>query len=310
LAGQVTALDARISQLEQQPGAANLAARLDALEKRVSQEQAKTAPQPPVDLRPLLARLDALEARSRDQASSAPVPSAPTVAGPSGNGVSPAVVRDLQDKFAADRRADSVRIDALVAKVDSLATQIPNSDLRGKLDEVNRALADLSAGEKKLSTETSQAVRLGRLDAAQIALSSGQPLGTIPDAPPALARFATKPPPTEAELRLAFGPAAQAALRVSQPDTEGKPFLDRVLARLQDFRLVTVREGDHVVIGNSAASILTFAQGLLAAGDLAGATKAVATLTGPPAEKMAPWLADAKSLLEARQSLASLVGND
>jgi hypothetical protein len=90
------------------------------------------------------------------------------------------------------------------------------------------------------------------------------------------------------------------------PDTDGKPFFDRVLARLQDFRLITVREGDHVVIGNSTAATLTHARVLLDAGDLGGAIRAVATLSGPPAVKMAPWQADATALQAAREALASL----
>ena len=120
---------------------------------------------------------------------------------------------------------------------------------------------------------------------------------------------ATAAPPTEAGLRLAFDPASQAALKVSQPDTEDKPFLDRVMARLQDSRLITVREGDHVLVGNSTATTLVHARTLLDAGDLDGAVKAVSSLTGPPAEKMAAWLADAKSLREAREALVALAGN-
>ncbi len=101
-------------------------------------------------------------------------------------------------------------------------------------------------------------------------------------------------------------PRKQPPLQVSLPDTEGKPFFDRVLARLQDFRLITVREGDHVVIGNSTAAILAHARVLLEVGDLGGATRTVATLSGPPATKMAPWLADANALQAAREALAAL----
>jgi hypothetical protein len=45
---------------------------------------------------------------------------------------------------------------------------------------------------------------------------------------------------------------------------------------------------------------------LLDAGDLDGAVKTVSALSGPPAEKMAPWLADATALRAAREALASL----
>ncbi len=77
---------------------------------------------------------------------------------------------------------------------------------------------------------------------------------------------------------LAFVAASQQALQVSLPDTAGKPYFDRILARLQDFRLITVREGDHVVIGNSTAAILAHARVSLDVGDL-GWCKARAVAT-------------------------------
>jgi hypothetical protein len=175
------------------------------------------------------------------------------------------------------------------------------------LDEVTHQLNDLTAGESKQTEALDHATRLARLDAAEIALASGHTLGPIANAPPALARFATTAPPTEAALRLRFGTAAEEALKVSRPDTEGKPFLDRVLARLQDFKLITVREGDKVLIGSSAAATIAHARLLLDAGDLAGAARTVATLTGPPAEKMAPWLEDANALVAAREALGTLM---
>jgi len=187
-----------------------------------------------------------------------------------------------------------------------LSSRDAAADVRGKLDDVDRRLNELGARDLKLADAAGNAARLGHVAAAEIALAAGHPFGPIPDAPATLARFATTAPPTEAGLRLAFGPAAREAVKVSPPDTEGKPFLDRVLARLQDSHLITVREGDHVVIGNSAADTLLRARVLLDAGDLSGAIRMVATLTGPAAEKMASWLADAKALQAAREALASL----
>jgi hypothetical protein len=61
-----------------------------------------------------------------------------------------------------------------------------------------------------------------------------------------------------------------------------------------------------VVIGNSTAATLAHARVLLEVGDLGGAIKAVAMLSGPPAAKMAPWLADATALQATREALASL----
>ena len=51
--------------------------------------------------------------------------------------------------------------------------------------------------------------------------------------------------------------------------------------------------------------MLARARGSLDAGDLAGAVAAVATLTGPAAQAMADWLAQARALLDARAALAA-----
>jgi hypothetical protein len=207
---------------------------------------------------------------------------------------------------ALEKERDPAKVAALAERIDALSARDPGAELRGKLDAVEHQLTVLGASDSKLAGTSGDAARLGRLGAADIALAAGRPLGPIPDAPEALSRFATAAPPTEAGLRLAFPTAAEAALKVSVPDTEGKPFLDRVLARLEGSRLITVREGDRVVVGNSTAATLAHARALLDAGDLGGVVRAVGTLTGPAAEPMAPWLADAKALQAAREALASL----
>lgn len=300
---EIEALQARVARLEQQPSTADLAARMDALEKR-GQAAGQATSQPPVDLRPLLARLDALETRSR----TAGAGSAPAGATNSAD-VAQLVARlNALEKTVAERGIDPARIDALSGQVEALSTRDPAAKMRDKLDQIAQQVSGLAASETKVAQASDDAVRLARFGVAAIALDAGQPVGPIPDAPPALARFATTAPPTEAALRLDFPAASQAALKVSQPDTGDKPFLDRVMARLQDSKLITVREGDRVVIGNSVAATLEHAQALLDAGDLGGAVKTVGTLTGPPKEKMAAWLADATSLQEAREALASLAG--
>ena len=320
-ASEIKALDARLTRLEQRPSPADLSQRLDTLEKRPPQSVAplgQPAGQPPVDLRPLLARLAALEARMVEVNSPAPqaaspssgtaTPPAPTVV-PEGPDLRPVLARlDALEQQKAPSAVDPARIEALASRIDTLAAREP-TDVRGKLDAVERRLNELTANQTKLAAASDRATRISQWEAADMALAAGKVLGTIPDAPPALTRFATTAPPTEAGLRLSFTAASQAALKVSQPDTEGKPFLDRILERLQDFRLITVREGDHVVIGNSTAATLARARVLLDAGDLAGAAREVSVLSGPPAEKMAPWLADAKALQAAREALASLAGS-
>ena len=96
-------------------------------------------------------------------------------------------------------------------------------------------------------------------------------------------------------------------MAASQPDTGGKPFLGRMLTRAEE--LVTVRQGDRVLVGNPAAGVLARARGALDAGDLAGAVAAVSGLSGPPAAAMAAWLADAQALLAARAGLADMAAH-
>jgi hypothetical protein len=132
---------------------------------------------------------------------------------------------------------------------------------------------------------------------------SRNPLGEIPGAPAALTRYAAAPPPTEAALRLAFPAAAEAALAADHP-AASKPFGARIWAEVQD--LITIRQGEHVLVGDPAAGVLAHAQTALDAGDLAGAAASVAGLSGPAAQAMAPWLGQVGGLLAARAALADL----
>jgi hypothetical protein len=318
-------LDARVARLEQAlpSGLAALTQRVDALEARhpqSAQDVASPASPASADLRPLEARLDAIEARVAAVAAS---PGGTQAVAPESPGASPGAapqsagqpdVRGLESRLNALERqqaqqsATAARLDALQAQINAVSAHNP-ANLSGQLDAVEHRVGELAASQSKLAGTSDRVSRLAQVNAAELALAAGRPVGSIPDAPPALARFASATPPTEAGLRLSFAAASQAALQVSLPDTEGKPFLDRILARLQDFRLITVREGDHVVIGNSTAAILTHARVLLDVGDLGGAIKALASLSGPAAAKMAPWLADATALQAAREALASLAEN-
>jgi hypothetical protein len=157
--------------------------------------------------------------------------------------------------------------------------------------------------QARLATSDKTARHMALVQAAGLALAAGQKLGDVPGAPPALARFADASPPTEAALRLAFPQAAREALASAHPVTEGRPLLTRLWAQAQD--LVTVRQGDHVLLGDPTAGVLERARAALGAGDLSAATTEVASLQGAPAQAMAAWLAQARALLEARAALAA-----
>ena len=200
------------------------------------------------------------------------------------------------------------RYDSLAARVDALSakTQSDVADLSHRVDAIEGRLGALSASAQQVSGLNDRAVRLARIQAATAALLAGQKLGALPGAPPALAKYATTAPPTEAELRLSYPAVAQAAMEASRPDTAGQPFLDRVWTRAQT--LVTVRDDDDVIIGDAASGVLAKAHTALEAGDLAGAVTLLSTLKGPAAAALAHWLGDAKSLLAARTALTDLAG--
>ena len=146
--------------------------------------------------------------------------------------------------------------------------------------------------------------RIAAIQAASAALESGHRLGKIADAPPALQRFADADPPTEASLRLAFPAAAQAALVASRPIDPELPALSRIWGRLQE--LITIRQGERVLIGDPAAGVVATAKQALDAGDLAGAVSALDRLNPQAAQPMSGWIASARSLLEARAALADM----
>ncbi|HTR18259.1 MAG TPA: mitofilin family membrane protein [Acetobacteraceae bacterium] len=199
---------------------------------------------------------------------------------------------------APDLSAVSGRLDQLTSRLDALAQQekADAADLSGRVSHTEQA-----AGA------ADHAARFLRLMAAREALAAGQKLGDIPDAPPALARFADTAPPTEATLRRAFPAVVEAARAAGAPEPAGKQLLDRMWDRMQ--RSITIRHGDTVLIGDRSAVALGHAQAALEAGDLAGAVAALDGLTGPAAQAAQSWADQARALLAARAALADLMAH-
>jgi hypothetical protein len=311
--GAMAALEQRLARLEQRP---------------------PPAPAPAVDIRPLEARLAALEQR--------PLPAAPDLR-PLDTRLhaleqrSPPDIRPLESRLSAleqrplpDVAGLATRVDALAGRQDALSARAQGIEAVGiaRQDAAETRLAALEQAAARLRELTvridtlalrlgkaedaarqvpalsERAARLARLQAAQAALEDGRKLGEMPGAPAALARFASVAPPTEAALRLAFPAAARAAAEASVPPTSDAPLLDRVWTRAQS--LVTVRQGDRVLVGDPAAGVLARAKRALDAGDLAGAVAALGDLSGPAAQAMAAWRADAQALLGARAALAEM----
>jgi hypothetical protein len=243
----------------------------DALARQLGALEARASrleQQPPAqvaDLGPLTARVSALEHRPPADAAAAPPPD----------------LAPLERRVAVLEQRQPPNLAPLEARIAAVQT-------------------DLS---QRIEAEQTRLRRMTMVQVVGLALAAGQKLGDLPGAPTTLARFADAPPPTEAALRLAFPAAAREALAASHPPTEGKPLLTRLWAQAQD--LVTVRQGDTVLVGDPAAGVLERARAALDAGDLAAAVTAVATLQGAAAQAMAPWLAQARELLEARAALAA-----
>ncbi len=236
----------------------------------------------------------------------------PHQAAPAAGGVTPAQLADLQNQVEA--------LQLSVAKTqpapNSIATQADQAEklavisaqiaaLQTEFAADHAAVTTLTTNSAGLAKLTARIETLNQLADARMALDSGQPLGTIPNAPPALAAFATAKPPTMAELVLTYPQAAAAANAASVDKATKNSFWARVLARLEN--LVTISNGDHVIIGAPAAAITAQAQTQLDAGDLAGA---VATLTdnlSPTTQAaLGNWLAQAKSLLAARAAIVQM----
>ena len=273
---------------------AQLQTQMDTMAKRTDALEARPAPQPPVSIAPLQQRLATLEQQlgTVDKRVGAVETKAPPKA-------------EL-DAAAQQQLAElSNRIDGIAARQDALGVK-QQADL-GKLNDQIAGLDSRLTAAAKASGEigaiNARQSRTAQLQIAAAALAAGRPLGTLDSAPPALAKFATAAPPTDASLRLSYDAAADEARRVGMPISPDAPFLTRLWDRAQNG--IVVRQGDRVLVGDAVTGVLEHAKRLLEAGDLAGAVNALGALTGPAADAMAPWTAQAKSLLDARAALVT-----
>jgi len=243
---------------------------LSGLRRQVEQLAQRPAPAP-TDLGPLESRVGALESR--------PQPAAPDI----GGAVAP-LAQQVESLAAAQKQQQS-----------------STSALADRVAALEKQAAEFQQAQ---SSAVARAAHVARLQAAWAALDGGQPLGPIPDAPPALARFADSKPPTEAELRLSFPEAARRAEAASQPSTQGESLGQRIWQRAQ--LLVTVRRGDKVVVGTATPKALAIARERLDAGDLAGTVAALDQLDPAAAQAMADWRNEAQALIDARAALTQM----
>ncbi len=227
--------------------------------------------------------------------------------------VAAAQIAGLQSQLSAVQNQVTAAIPAVNSQAAQATLQEKFISLNAQVQAMQAAqatdhgtLTQLAANNVDLTKLAGKIETLNRLETVRMALESGQPLGDIPNAPPALAKYATTPPPTEAQLVLTYPAAAKAAndASVARAD-KGNDMLTGALARVES--LVTISKGDQVLVGAPAAAITAKAQSQLDAGDLAGA---VATLTNGLSTQtqaaMGDWLPQAKSLLAARNAIIAL----
>lgn len=286
---QVASLNERLAALEGKPAPALDLAPLD---RRIAAVEGRPAA-PVVNIAPLEGRIAALEAK--------PAPPVVSLAPVEGR------IAALEGKPAPapfNPAPLAARIDDLAAKQGAGATA-----LGGRLDGLETRLAAVEAQAKQVAGQVGAVAersgRISRLQVAMAALESGQRLGEVPGAPPAVARFALDAPPTEQALRQSFDAAAAAAQRASQPAImDNQSFGGRLWTRAQ--QAVSVRQGDNVLVGDPLSGRVGRARAALDAGDLAGAVKALDGLTGPAAAALAEWTGQARALLDARAALSAM----
>jgi len=213
---------------------------------------------------------------------------------------------DLRAETARTAQApapNSVTVQAdLAQKYADLAAQVNAMQAQQAAD--HGQLTQMQANSTDLGKLTTRIALLNALETARMALDAGLPLGTIPNAPPALAQFATSAPATEAALRQSFPEAAEAAEAASLSPDGKVGFWARTKLRLEG--IITISNGNTVLFGPPAAAVLNQARTALTAGDLAGAVADLQALSPPAQAAMAGWLAQAKALLDARAALMAM----
>jgi hypothetical protein len=119
----------------------------------------------------------------------------------------------------------------------------------------------------------------------------------------AVAPFAAKGIPTQAQITDRFRPLASDIVRAAERG-DGANWIDSVTGKLST--LVTVRRQGGGVVGSSADAIVARAEAALGENNLGKAVEELSALQGAGAGAAAAWLADAKARLAADQAARAL----
>lgn len=215
-----------------------------------------------------------------------PMPKPAPVAAPPPPPPVPAIPAGLDRKIAA-MRASLAALSATTLADHATVTQ----------------LQDKAAGLPKL---VAHAQNLAAIAQASVALQNGAPLGHIPNAPAALTRYETNPPPTLAALKASYPGYARKAEAAGGSVAPGGNFWRTIKGRVEG--LVTIRHNADVLVGSRASGILGAAQTALDQDNLPAAIDDLKRLPAASRTAMAPWTAKATHLLAARAALATLAG--
>ena len=339
-AAALTALEARLTALEEDAGRQDLADRVAALENRPLASAEGDAGSEALD--DLAARVAALEARPAVPEPAAPPSDRPAAAEASAGAVSsqdeppdvqsgtapsaaqagtPALAA-LSARLAAAEaalaalspRVDRVEAEATdaaaAARAATEAAQGASARLQSAEAEAARAQAEADAAAAE-ATRAAVEARLREPEAGLArAIEAGEPLGSAlaalaeagVAAPPALAAYAEAPPPTLAALRDRFPEAAREALAASRAAglAADGTGLAGFINSQLSLRSTAPREG------SDPDAILSRAEAALREGDLDGALVELVALPAPARGALAPWEAEATGLRDALAALAAL----
>lgn len=319
LAERVDALSNRVDALGTPAPDTDLTARLDRLEQdtQALRQQAGAAA-PAVDAERMQAvtqRLDALEG---------------TVQG-LGGGVDAASLDqrlgELETRIADALRQLQQRIDQIesqAARTEPLSRSLATLEseanrLAQEVAQANSRILDLSQAVERRRTADSAAQALvlatGQLRAV---MENGRPfqaelatIRSVADDPAIdtlldrVAPYADGGVPTETVLRQRFDAVAPEILRADTLNGDGG-WLDQSVARLGS--LVSVRRQAGEVEGSGADAVVARAEARLDAGNLDGAISELQSLSGPAADAVRPWLADAEARAAANDVISKLSG--
>lgn len=204
------------------------------------------------------------------------------------------------------------------AAVAPLAAQV--QQLGAQIDQINKLLAQVTHDEAS-SAESPERVLMLALASLGNAVAGSRPFAAELASVEALGQnrsgWAAALQPLEAPAKIGIPSTAVLAQRFSSDvapailraetaaPTSHESLTDAMLARLRG--LIVIRRVDSSGTGTTPTEkAVAQAQAALNQSDLAGAVKALRTLSGAPADAAKPWLADAQQRLDAEQTIAKL----